>query len=540
MPVMRPGITVQEALRLPSLRRARLVAGSEGLRRLIRHVNVMEVPDILPFVKEHELLLTTAYPIRDDPRALEQLVPQFAERGLAALAIVPRPYLGELPAAALRRADELGFPIIELPDQTSFNEIMAEVLEPILDRQAVRLERSQAIHERLTAVVLEGGSFGELLDALADLLQRPVQIVDAHGRFVAASRPARDGAPPPADGGRIVRPISVGGTKLGEIVAAAGDREIGPEDLMALDQAATIAALQMAQARAVLSRERRYQGVLLGELVSGHSTSIAETIEHAAALGWNLRIPRVAVVVELREAVSGKDVLVAGQPVEDRLLHALESVLHDRAIVWASRAGFALLVDARIDPALVVREVREELGRVAPELRSSIGIGRASADASDLHRSYREASQALALGRDLDSDEATIAYERLGVYRLLHRLSSDPELRSYCEDLLGPLLERDRARGTELVATLDRYLANGRNIAATARDLSIHYNTLRYRLRKIDELVGGLDRHANSRLGLELALHGWRLLSDHRGHGRHQSSAAATSRRRNAPSHTAR
>ena len=64
------GVTVREILRLPPLANARLVAGESGLDRRVLHVNVMEVPDILPWVEPDELLLTTAYPLRDDRVAL--------------------------------------------------------------------------------------------------------------------------------------------------------------------------------------------------------------------------------------------------------------------------------------------------------------------------------------------------------------------------------------------------------------------------------------------------------------------------------------
>lgn len=396
---MRGGITVREALRLRSLRRARVLAGSSGLERVIGSVNVMEVPEILPFVKEHELLLTTAYPIRDDPSVLERLVPELAKRDLAAIAIVPRAFLREVPAPALARADELGLPVIELPEQASFNEIMAEVFARLLDRQAMQL------------------------------------------------------------------------------------------------------------------RMRRYEAALLDDLVSDRSASPDVSSEGAALLGWDLGIPRVAMIVELRDRASAV-VGVAGQPLEDGSLHAIGAVLGDRAIVWAGRSGLSLLLDSRNDPPTVARQVRDELRRLAPDLRAAIGIGRPSDGALGIHRSFREASQALAIGRDLEGDDSVVSYEELGVYRLLHRFGrDDPELRRYCDELLGPLIRHDRVRGTDLVRTLDQYLRNERSIAATARDLAIHYNTLRYRLRRIDDLVGGLDRRPGSRLGLELALHAWKVLN---------------------------
>src|SRR5688572_7276012 len=81
------GLRVREVLGASTLAGARVLAGAAGLDRIVRRLNVMEVPDILPWVKPHELLLTTGYPLRHNPEALVDLVGELDSRGLAALAI---------------------------------------------------------------------------------------------------------------------------------------------------------------------------------------------------------------------------------------------------------------------------------------------------------------------------------------------------------------------------------------------------------------------------------------------------------------------
>ena len=83
-------LTLREALTMiEPLRRSRVVAGKRGLDNVVESVNVMEVPDILDWVRAGELLVTTMYPLRDDAAAIETLVPRLAEKGLAGLAITP-------------------------------------------------------------------------------------------------------------------------------------------------------------------------------------------------------------------------------------------------------------------------------------------------------------------------------------------------------------------------------------------------------------------------------------------------------------------
>ena len=110
-------ITVHEVLTLPALRGNFVVAGQNGLDRVVTGVNVMEVPDIESFVKSGELLLTTAYPLREHPEELAVLVRTLSQLGLAALAVKTGRYLEKLPDDALAVANELGLPVVLLANK---------------------------------------------------------------------------------------------------------------------------------------------------------------------------------------------------------------------------------------------------------------------------------------------------------------------------------------------------------------------------------------------------------------------------------------
>src|SRR5919204_5432633 len=89
------GVTVAEILQLPEFADVKVVAGHGGLARRIRNVNVMEVPDILAWVKPAELLLTTGYPLRDVPDGLPALLAGLDRAGVAALGVKLRRYLDD-------------------------------------------------------------------------------------------------------------------------------------------------------------------------------------------------------------------------------------------------------------------------------------------------------------------------------------------------------------------------------------------------------------------------------------------------------------
>src|SRR5690606_22134840 len=152
------------------------------LDRVVQRLNVMEVPDILAWVKPHELLLTTGYPLRNTPQSLGRLVADLDERGLAALAIKLGRYLEGLPAEMIEQADRLGFPLIVLPNDVGFDDILNQVLTDILNRQAAILARGEEVHRALVQIVLGGGGLQEVTDEVASLLDAAVMAADGDGR----------------------------------------------------------------------------------------------------------------------------------------------------------------------------------------------------------------------------------------------------------------------------------------------------------------------------------------------------------------------
>ncbi|MFE7214091.1 PucR family transcriptional regulator [Streptomyces sp. NPDC001698] len=509
----RIGITVDMALALPCLDGSRLVAGTQGRDRRIRVVNIMEVPDIIRWMRGGELLLTTAYPVRDDVSALARLIPELASRGVTALGVKLGPYLDAFPQEMLEAADSCDFPIIEIPPDVIFNDILSEVLGTILNKQAMELERSQTIHECLTGVALAGGSLQQLLGALSELIHLPVAIKDEHQQVIAAAgEPPHDTdhpevlAPP-----EVTTPIKAGTSHHGEVVAWTGGEALQPHQLMAMERAATISAMAIAQERALVSREQRHRTLLLMELVSGLPFDRAEMLRRADAMGWELERPRAALLVELAD--SGGPLRVAAQPVEEHLVQlAQAAVPHSQPIVWALPTGLGILVAPHCDSASLGQTLHDSLANVGSGLRVMVASGRVYDDIADFPKSYQEAVETLTVGREIYGHDFALTHEDLGLYRLLYQLPV-AELERHVTEELGPLVDYDERRGGSLLATLECYFRHKRNRVATAEQLNVHYNTLRYRLDQIERLTGGLDRTPTSRLQLETALHAHRVLA---------------------------
>lgn len=249
-------ITVLDALKIGQLQKARLVGGRKGLKRQVTSVNVMDAPDIINWVKEGELLLTTAYVIKDDPVAQEQLISGLNERGCAGLAVKAKRFLEFCPEHMVEAADRANFPLIELPPEHSLSDIMVPLLGAMLNRKSILLEQSLDIHQNLTTVALKGGGVKDVIEALAGLVDNPVFLYDEAGSLLAGT--SADGKdedqlflPKLKDESRRERQaersaevkVMVNHRAVGRIVLLERSRKVSDIDKMAMEHAATIIAL---------------------------------------------------------------------------------------------------------------------------------------------------------------------------------------------------------------------------------------------------------------------------------------------------------
>jgi purine catabolism regulator len=183
------GITIADALNLEKMSDVEVLAGKKGLDRHITQVNIMEVPDIVDWVKEGELLFTTLYSIKDDEDALKNLIPKLAEKNLAGLGIKPGRYINQIPEFMIEQAKLHNFPLLKIPYDFSFSEFINPILSEILNVQTRFLEKTLNIHEVLTNTVLYENGLDRLSTVLVDMIKNPVLIVDSNMAIMSYSIP---------------------------------------------------------------------------------------------------------------------------------------------------------------------------------------------------------------------------------------------------------------------------------------------------------------------------------------------------------------
>src|SRR5215472_238137 len=332
-----PKPTVREAMRMREFASAQLLAGEQGLDRSIEWVRLMETPDIQP--RPGDLLLTTGFPIKDDLAAQIRLVGRIAESGGAGLLVKPHPYLRKLAPEILTEANRLNVPLFTVGAGVQLVDVMAPLLERIINAEHWRLRQSFEIHRRFTELVLDGKGVNEICRTLAELLESAVVIEDASFHLLAHAGGGGDphrketiqhqGTPQrvlfdpqiqrmlreleqtrgpikvPAyphvgmSRERLIAPILTSNQVLGYISVL--DNPPHNEELafLALEQASLVLALSIAKERELADVEGRVRGEFLGDLLFGTYGDDAAAQRRARHLGYPLHGSHVVLMVDI-------------------------------------------------------------------------------------------------------------------------------------------------------------------------------------------------------------------------------------------------
>lgn len=520
--------TVREMLAEDAMRGARIIAGAEGLDRPVRRLNVMTVPNIVRWTKQDEFLLTTGYPLPRQSEEFCRLIEQLAGNGLAGLGVKLDEYLAEVPPAAVELADRAAFPIVVIPATSPLDDVLSQTFETIVNRQAAALARRQQIHDAFLGIALAGGGLARLSDELAEVLPgADVVICDPTGYPLAAT--TRSGAPAGGlrdasglvDTARLAAGVHSDdetGTHWAAAVIRAGDMQYGfvlavggAQGLpgvagLAVEQAALVAALEITRDLAVLAVEQQFASNALHDLVTGTAADMDHALARAVRFGWDLQRP-LAVLVARQSGAEHSDE-PAGQQEASGLraveLWTLAIRDKDRS---AAVAGFATELVAVVGAA----GAEAIAGKVHADMTAStgrpysVGVSQAAAGPLDIPRLYEEARVALQVGRRLSGGSAVTNFAGLGLYRLLSNVSQ-AELRTFVQDTLGPVLELPEPARSDLLKSLAVLSSTRFNVAESARILHYHYNTMRYRVTKLERMLGAFADDAAAALRIGVAL----------------------------------
>jgi purine catabolism regulator len=495
-----------------------LVAGKESAEAPIRWVHISELLDPTPWMSGGELLLTTGMQLTD-PDEQRAYVKRLVDHHLAGIGFGVGFQHDTVPPAIVDEAQRHGFALFEVPYEMPFIAITEKAFGRLVNEQYEVLQRGIAVHRRLEQLVLEQRGLGEVARALSAAVGGSVLLLDPQGEPMASAAFRRELSPAAVEAIRaeVARRNEAGRAAAFEpdhdeiagrslalpvaaephaprvwLVAIRDGGGLGEFERLILQQAVTVVALELMRRRVVRDTERRLAGDVLDEVVAG-ALDEAELRGRLRPFGVG---ERAAVLVFA---------LPNPEDAEEALGRALTEAGVQEGLV-ATRAGrlCAILDGEGQDPLELAARVRAVLAEEHGPVRAA---GSRVADTTALRRSFHEASYALEAAAMLDGRAPEVASWRdLGAFQFLLSVQDDEALRLYTDSVLGPIESGEGEYGGELLRSLEAFVEHNGQWERAARELYCHRHTLRYRIRRVEQLTGRDLSSARDRIEFWLAL----------------------------------
>jgi purine catabolism regulator len=490
--------------------------------------------------------ITTRSEIQALPRLTEALVLANA----AGLAVTD-----ETPELLEALVHQDGFPVLTLPADVPIPEVERAVIQLIVDREGQVQRRALETYHALIQLALDDAPAQLMVETLAEAAGRVAYLENEYGILQAVAAPSQREAlalpsveeasslysarevlgisvGAPASGEHLNRcirrvlragdyavcssPIAIGGTIAGFLTLLGVANEVEEIDEQLLTRAAPAFAVPVAKHRAVMETQTRLQGGFLENLLSGTFADEDDIAARAQYLGHNLREPYDTACLMLDEPADRR--LTSDEAQRLGLWTSFLDLAHreilarwPRALLRERGDVVAVLVpvsdqEAGTEFATEFKALRSRLDALVAATTTTIGLGRRATGPRAVVRSYAEAEQAARIGRQFLGGHQTIAFDDLGVYRVIARVEDREALGTFRREYLGPLEEYDARHSAELIDTLEGFFRCNGNHARAAEMLHLHRNTLLYRLERIEALTGRDLSDAETRLSMQLAL----------------------------------
>jgi sugar diacid utilization regulator len=473
-----------------------------------------------------------------------------------------------LSAALLKFGNEHDFPIIELPTGVVQSEVTECVLSAVMQSRNDFGDRNTRAFLDICTVSEEAVRLQSIVDKLHGYLGNPILVEDRAFGLLAASRKGSslaerslalrlapkavealslntaqilcgEGVDIPCPGTgltlkQVILPIQAQGHVLGYLSVLEANSEVTDDDRVLLNNCLGVLSVCLSQQLALDFSQWRGMADFVRELLAADFNEVAAR-HQADIAGFDYRAGKTAVAISIMsKSLRSKDAVhhrLFMNTVSDRLREYLKTIhstvfIGDEAICIIHFADFeAISAQAAKDAA---RHLLHYLQTSFPDTDIVVGIGAEAHSLAKCRKSCMEAMDAVKCARYFDvvgdvgdvGDARVVTYGDMGQYALLLSALKDTEAaQCFCDNMLGPLIERSKREGIDLLETLEAWLEeNGSNTRAAQR-LFVHVNTMKYRIHKIDDILDmDLNAFSNkSRLWLALKIYKYLRQAHHPG-----------------------
>ncbi len=504
-------IVLKNIQKIESLKNAKLIAGGMGIDKPVDNIMITEAPDVERWITPNEVLLSSLYGFdKLSTKAISDFMQSLNKHACSGLIIKTSRFITKIPKQIVTDCDRFGIPLIEIPKDVKYSDIMLEAMQLLFNERNRMLNRYKTINQQFIKLAIQNSSYQSIVNLLSTLVGNPTyifKIEDSSGVDIAHSKRAQqfvdsidftDRKSVPRTEytnyqyAEIKTPnhqkflmVKIPRSQNDLYIGILQERKLQNIDFMAIENAVSFTQMEVIKQAALEQGLRTYANDIIDDLINGKITSEEEyqaTLKHFK-LQEN-RDYRVTVVQALSKGEVQTDYFRDNPRDANRVVSQFKAFWPDA--VYRVRQNRIILIISDDQSAGEMQRYLEEVLQILeashPNLNFQIGLSE-SCRPKDFPSHASQALKTLQIAGHLNKKNQIFNYNDLGFYRFLFQVNDPAKLKSFVtEDLLKLYQEKP-----ELYTTLKTYLEHNQNAKASADALFIHPKTMSYRLNKIQE-----------------------------------------------------
>ncbi|NRD79639.1 PucR family transcriptional regulator ligand-binding domain-containing protein [Bacillus sp. BRMEA1] len=514
-------LTVSDILQRRHFEQAKIVAGQDGIHRLVKWVHVVEATTIRNLLKGHELILSTGIAWKDHDEQFRSTVLEFIENKAAGLCIEMGTHLSKIPKEVIEMANEHQFPIIIFQKEVPFVEITQDIHSIIINQQYQKISDLENYSQSLNKRLLTMESYEDILQFIFSALDLQILFRFKNQDYEFVPDISHQEKTLILNELKQVEnhmcqhfaqsPIFLFGQEYAEIIIYSKDIPISEFDLLILDRTATALA-QHLQRDLYVEEKKRAEAFewLHGWLDGEHSEeSIHEyLIENGIKVKTSEAVVLISKLFTLKEKLS-HDVTYF------KLLYRSVFEQSGFAVFTVEKRNeiITILINHRAKKNMkdrmkkAIEQIQEsEFIRKQNATRLTIAAGKFVESLCNIHKSYQTAKETVRIQQKMTRKQGYYFYEDLHLYRLIFQMSKHTDLQELASEYLYPVIQYDEKYNGKLLETLKVYLECNGSKQETSNKLFIVRQTLYHRLQKLENLLGEDFMEHEKRVAIEFML----------------------------------
>lgn len=546
------GLTVESLLALDSMKESYVIAGQDGLSHPVDGATVIDMPDLGNWASENEVVIVTDYPFRGGPMTLLSAVQSLAKQNAAALCIKTSKNF-VVPPKVLDLCNQENFALIKLPLSSIFSNIIYDITSTLLRKKADHFKQLQLCTEELIEALQRPGKIDEKLAGIERILEhkiifvhkghglyfsestrlfldqfgdRGVQLIrsriykemekllrkkkiaeDSLAEDLQSSHPDSHGFIIPYQDQRM-RMILLPVYRLEEeaySIAVIQDIPLNWSKISALERVGRILTLEYQNMTEIRRLQKKYEDKFIINCLTGKYGSGSDISFSARTHDLYLPTDKTywIIVVDYFEtseylqysSFSSEELSNGHDNIQERWLYT----------TYAGKLTIILFDEAaELPPQVILASLKAQLSTALNTDRFRMCVSDPG-NLSDIPELYQQALTIAEISRICDIQRSLIQEKDLGTLSILFPLRKCKTAGRYVKRFLDPLVQYDKNQRSQLCQTLYTYLMNNSSVKETAEALFTHYNTITYRLERIERILGFSIRSGEAQFNLRLA-----------------------------------